>query len=201
MKNSIVLFLILIFTVEISAQTAKKEVIAIPDLNSIAEIEGIVVNVKSSGTVTLTPMASGLHVYVDVLSDLTDFQRKAGEIVRAGMNADVECNYALNFSGADVIPDRCNEVGGCQFAKITLTGRYKDKRCIFGVEKTLVNQDFTSIVNVNPEVTKTGLSVRAQVTDVTAGGVMGALMNLEVIHSKVIAMINEKIAKATESTQ
>jgi len=198
MKNSAAL--ILFFAVAISAQSPKKEVITFPQLNNIVEVEGIQVNVKSSGTITLTPIASGLHVYVDVLSDLTDFQRKAGDIVRAGMNADVECNYSLNFSGADVIPDHCNEAGGCQFAKITLNGRYKDKRCIFGREKTLVNQDFSSIVYVNPEVTKTGLSVRAQVTDVTAGGVMGALMNLDVIHSKVIGMINEEISKAAKST-
>jgi hypothetical protein len=201
MKNSIAWILILIFAVVISAQTPQKEVISFPDLKSIAEVEGIQVNVKSSGTVTLTPMASGLHVYVDVLSDLTDFQRKAGDIVRAGMSRDVECNYSLKFSDADVIPDRCNEAGGCQFAKITLTGRYKDKRCIFGVEKTLVDQEFTAMVYVNPEVTKTGLGVRAQVTDVTAGGVMGALMNLDVIHSKVIGMINDEIAKATKSTE
>lgn len=201
MKNSIALFLILIFAVCISAQTSQKEVITFPELKSVAEVEGIPVNLKSSGTITLTPIAAGLHVYVDVLSDLTDFQRKAGDIVRAGMNANVECNYSLKFSDADAIPDRCNEAGGCQFAKITLTGRYKDKRCIFGVEKTLVDQNFTAIVYVNPEVSKTGLGVRAQVTDVTAGGVMGALMNLEVIHSKVIAMINEEIAKATRSTE
>lgn len=201
MKNSIAWILILIFAVVISAQNPQKEVIPLPDLKSIAEVEGIPVNVKSSGTITLIPMASGLHLYVDVLSDLTDFQRKAGDIVRAGMNADVECNYSLKFSDADMIPDRCNDAGGCQFAKITLTGRYKDKRCIFGVEKTLVDQNFSSIVYVNPEVTKTGLGVRAQVTDVTAGGVMGALMNLDVIHSKVIGMINEHIAKATKSTE
>jgi hypothetical protein len=201
MKNSIALFLILVFAVGISAQTAQKEVITLPELKSVAEVEGIAVNVKSSATVTLTPMPGGLHLYVDVLSDLTDFQRKAGDIVRAGMNADVECNYSLKFSDADVIPDRCNEAGGCQFAKITLTGRYKDKRCIFGVEKTLVDQNFMAIVYVNPEVTKTGLTVRAQVTDVTAGGVMGALMNLEVIHNKVIGMINEEIAKATRNTE
>jgi hypothetical protein len=201
MKNSIALFLILIFAFFVSAQTSQKEVITLPELKSVAEVEGIAVNVKSNGTITLTPTASGLHLYLDVLSDLTDFQRKAGDIVRAGMNADVECNYSLKFSDAYVIPDRCNKAGGCQFAKITLIGRYKDKRCIFGVEKTLVDQSFTAIVYVNPEVTKTGLGVRAQVTDVNAGGVMGALMNLEVIHSKVIGMINEEIAKATKSTE
>jgi hypothetical protein len=199
MKNSFIL--ILFFAGVVSAQTPQKQVITFPELKSIAEVEGIAVNVKSSGTITLTPTASGLHLYVDVLSDLTDFQRKAGDIVRAGMNADVECNYSLKFSDADVIPDRCNEAGGCQFAKITLTGRYKDKRCIFGVEKTLVDQNFIAIVYVNPEVTKTGLGVRAQVTDVTAGGVMGALMNLEVIHSKIIGMINDEIAKATKTTE
>jgi hypothetical protein len=201
MKNSIASFLILIFAVGIFAQTVQKQVITLPELKSIAEVEGIQVNVKSTGTITLTPMASGLHVYVDVLSDLSDFQRKAGDIVRAGMNADVECNYSLKFSDANVIPDRCNDAGGCQFAKVTLTGRYKDKRCIFGVEKTLVDQNFLATVYVNPEVTKTGLGVRAQVTDVSAGGVMGALMNLDVIHSKVIGMINEEISKATRSTE
>jgi hypothetical protein len=200
MKNSFTFVFIFIFAVVVLAQTEKKEVFTFQQLNSSAEVEGIVVNVKSSGTITLTPMASGLHVYVDVLSDLTDFQRKAADIVRAGMNADVECNYSLNFSGADVVPDRCNEAGGCQFAKITLTGRYKEKVCILGREKTLVTQSFSCIVYVNPEVSQNGLSVRAQVTDVTADGVMGELMNLEVIHNKVVGMINQEIAKATKST-
>ena len=200
MKNSFTLFLIFFFAVLLSAQTGKKEVITFQELKSSAEIEGIPVNIKSSGTITLTPVTSGLHVYIDVLSDLTDFQRKAADIVRAGMNADLECNYSLNFSAADVIPDRCNEAGGCQFAKTTLTGRYKDKRCIFGLEKTLVDQNFTALAYVNPEIVQNGLRLRSQVTDVTAGGVVGALMNLEVIRSKVVELINQRIAEASRTT-
>lgn len=200
MKNRFACILILIFAVIVSAQTPAKEVIPFPELNSTAEIEGIPVNIKSRGTITLTPVASGLHVYMDIMTDLTDFQRKAGDIVRAGMNADVECNYALNFLGADVIPYRCNEAGGCEFAKLTLTGRYKDKRCIFGVEKTLVDQNFTALAFVNPEISQNGLRLRSQVTDVTAGGVVGALMNLEVIRSKVVEIINQRIAEASKTT-
>jgi hypothetical protein len=200
MKNSFTLLLIFILTVVVSAQTEKKEVISFQELNSKAAIEGIDVNVKSSGTITLTPMATGLHVHIDALADLTDFQRKAADIVRAGMNKDEECNYSLNFSGADVIPDRCNEAGGCQFAKMILTGRYEEKVCILGREKTLVRQSFSCLVYVNPEIFQNGLRLRSQVTDVNAGGVMGALMNLEVIRSKVVELVNQRIAEASKST-
>ncbi|MCI0443617.1 hypothetical protein L0152_10405 [bacterium] len=201
MKNSFALVLIFIFAVVISAQTEKKEVIPFQELNSKAQIEGVEVNIKSTGAITLTPAASGLHIYIDAMADLTDFQQKAADIARAGMNKDEECNYSLNFSGAEVIPDRCNEAGGCQFAKMTLTGQYKEKVCILGREKILVSQSFSCIVYVNPEIFQNGLRLRAQVTDVTAGGVMGALMNLEVIRSKVVEMINQRIAEASKSTE
>src|SRR5262245_43504869 len=157
MKNSFFVLLIVIFAVVISAQNDKKEVFSFQEMNTRAEIEGIEVNVKSNGTVTLTPVASGLHVYIDVLADLTDFQRKAADIVRAGMSADEECNYSLTFSGADVVPDRCNETGACQFAKMVLTGRYDEKVCILGSEKTLVKQSFSCIVFLNPEIFQNGL--------------------------------------------
>jgi hypothetical protein len=201
MKNSFALVLIFIVAVVISAQTPQKQVIPFQDLANTAQIEGVNVNVKSSGSITLTPVASGLHVYIDATADLTDFQRKATDIVRAGMNENEECNYSLSFSGADVSPDRCNEAGGCQFAKMILTGRYQEKVCILGREKNLVNQSFSCIVYINPEIYQNGLRLRAQVTDVNAGGVMGALMNLEVIRSKVVEMINQRIAEASKTTE
>src|SRR5262245_34101612 len=145
MKNNFIFFLILIFSVIVSAQNEKKEVLSFQELNSKTVIEGVEVNVKSAGTITLSPVASGMHVYIDALADLTDFQSKAGNIVRAGMNEDEKCNYSLNFSGADVVPDRCNETGACQFAKMILTGRYQEKVCILGQEKTLVNQSFSCL--------------------------------------------------------
>lgn len=200
MKNSLCAFLIFIFVVVVSAQN-EKQVIPFQELNSKVEIEGIEVNIKSSGTITLSPVASGLQAYIDVTGDLTDFQRKAADIVRAGMSKDEECNYSLNFSGADVAPDRCNETGACQFAKMILTGRYEEKVCILGREKILVKQSFSCIVFLNPEIFQNGLRMRSQVTDVTAGGVLGTLMNLEVIRSKVVELVNQRIAEASKTTE
>jgi hypothetical protein len=201
MKNSLTLVFIFIVAVVISAQTPHKEVIPFQDLTNAAQIEGVNVNVKSSGSITLSPVASGLHVYIDATADLTDFQRKATDIARAGMSENEECNYSLSFSGAEVTPDRCNEAGGCQFAKMILNGRYQEKVCILGREKNLVNQSFVCIVYINPEIYQNGLKLRAQVTDVNAGGVMGALMNLEVIRSKIVEMINQRIAEASKTTE
>jgi hypothetical protein len=178
-------------------------VVPLKELETKTEIEGVKVTTKSHATMTITMVGKALNANVDGTADLSDFQHKAGDIVRAGLNEDVECDHALTFSDATLIPYGCNAEGQCKSAQMSLQGNYEKKACLLGREKTVLNQSFTCTVLLTPEIVDNGIRFQSQVSDVSASGVMGKLMGLEVLRTKIVDMVNEQVketAKSTEST-
>lgn len=176
-------------------------VVPLKEVKTKAEIEGIEVTTKSRAKMTITMTRNTLTAHLDGVADLADFQQKAGDIVRAALNEDVKCDHTLTFSDANLIPSECNGEGQCKSAQMTLQGNYEKKACLLGREKSVLNQGFTCTVLLIPVIANNGLQLQSQVSDVSASGMMGKLMGLEVLRSKIVDMINSEVKETTKNMQ
>src|SRR5262249_38064434 len=97
-------------------------------------------------------------------------------------------------------PSECANAD-CQSAKIRLYGRYENKKCLFGREKTILSQNFDCDVLLIPEIVNNQLQIRSVVNNVSAGGVLGKLMSIDGIKSKIVSIVQDQMKAATDSMQ
>lgn len=176
-------------------------VVPLKDMITKSEVEGIEVTTKSSATMTVAMAGNALKAHVDGLADLADFQLKAGDIVKKALNEYVECDHDLTFTDATVIPYDCNPDSRCKSAQMTLHGNYEKTACLLGHERSVMNQNFACTVLLTPIVADNGIQFQSEVSDVSAGGVMGKLMGLEFLRSKIVDMINTQVKETSKSMQ
>jgi len=176
-------------------------VVPLKDMVTKNDVMGVEVTTKSSATMTVAMEGNVLNVHVDGLADLADFQAKASDIVKTALNEDVECDHTLSFTDAKVVPYGCNQEGKCQSAQMTLRGMYQKLACLLGHERSMMNQDFTCTVLLTPVVVNNAMQFQTEVSDVTGSGMMGKLMGLEFLRSKIVEMINNQVQSASKSMQ
>ena len=163
-----------------TTQSGYRYAMSLPRVKHSMSVAGRSVQVSAFGALQVDFTGSDLKATADIYSDISDFQSEAGNIVRAQVNHNDDCDYILNVHTVNLSPSGSS-------LRVYAAAHYEDWECpvvdlgpvgeIDGGKHRLFEQngDITAVLTPGTDGSNVWMSV--DVTGLDGDGIFGVLLD------------------------
>jgi len=152
----------------------------LPRISHTLSVAGRSVEISATGTLDVDYSGAELKAKAVISTDLGDFQRQAGDIIRAQVNHNDDCDYILNVHTISLSPDG-------RSLRVYAAAHYEDWECpvadlgplgeISGGKHRLFEQNGDITAQLTPQTDGNDVSLSVNIAGMEADGIFGVFLD------------------------